>query len=123
MAAEQKGEPEPRRAASAMTSLSTGPPVEPPGERLRRHARRQALYLRAGLIVALLAVLIALIAANTQSTKLNWVVGTSHASLVWIVFTTAVLGWLLGLVTGALFHRRTRRRVRTDRDAQPEKSE
>ena len=41
----------------------------------------------------LLTVLIALIAANTQSTELNWVVGTSHASLVWIVFTTAVIGW------------------------------
>ena len=118
MAARQEGEPRP--TDSATTSLSTGPPPEPRGERLRRHGRRHALYLRAGLIVVLLAVLIA---ANTQSTNLNWVVGTSHASLVWIVFTAAVIGWLLGLATGALFHRRTRRRVRTDRDAQPEKSE
>jgi len=121
LAAGQEGKPRP--ADSATTNLSTGPPPEPRGERLRRHGRRRALYLRAGLTVVLLAVLIALIAANTQSTNLNWVVGTSHASLVWIVFTAAVIGWLLGLATGALFRRRTRRQVTTDRDAQPEKSE
>jgi uncharacterized integral membrane protein len=121
MAAGQEGEP--RAVDSATTNLSTGPPPEPRGERLRRHGRRYALYLRAGLIVVLLAVLIALIAANTQSTSLNWVAGTSHASLVWIVFAAAVIGWLLGLATGAMFRRRTRRRVTTGRDAQPGKSE
>lgn len=121
MAAGPEGEPRP--ADSATTNLSTGPPPEPRGERLRRHGRRHALYLRAGLIVVLLAVLIALITANTQSTKLNWVIGTSHASLVWIVFTTAVIGWLLGLATSALFSRRTRRRVRTAGDEEREKSE
>ena len=121
MAAGQEGDPSP--ADSVTTNRSTAPPPEPRGERLRRHGRRHALYLRAGLVVVLLAVLIALIAANTQSTELNWVVGTSHASLVWIVFTTAVIGWLLGLATSSMFRRRTRRRVTTDRDAQPEKSE
>lgn len=114
MSAGQEGEPPP--ADSTTTNLSTGPPPEPRGERLRRHGRRHALYLRAGLIVVLLAVLIALIAANTQSTELHWVVGTSHASLVWIVFTAAVVGWLLGLATGALFRRRTRRQVATKRE-------
>ncbi len=109
-------------AAEPRSAATHGPPPEPRGERLRRHGRRHALYLRAGIIVVLLAVLIALIAANTQSTELNWVIGTSHASLVWIVFTTAVLGWLLGLATGALFRRRTRRRVGTAPDAQREKS-
>jgi uncharacterized integral membrane protein len=110
MVAGQEGEPRP--ADSDISNLSTGPPPEPRGERLRRHGRRHGLYLRAGVIVVLLAVLIALIAANTQSTKLDWVIGTSHASLVWIVFTAAVLGWLLGMVTSAEFRRRTRRRVR-----------
>jgi uncharacterized integral membrane protein len=42
--------------------------------------------------------------------KLSWVVGTSHASLVWIIFATAVLGWLLGITTSIVFRLRTRRR-------------
>src|SRR5205807_1967987 len=46
--------------------------------------------------VALLIVLIALIAANTGSVRLDWVFGSTHASLVWIILASAVLGWLLG---------------------------
>jgi uncharacterized integral membrane protein len=78
---------------------------------MQRHARRQALYLRAGLIVALLAVLIALVAANTRAVTIDWVIGTSHASLVWIVFAAALTGALLGMLTAASFRRRTRRRA------------
>jgi uncharacterized integral membrane protein len=52
--------------------------------------------------------LIALVVANTRQVKLDWVVGSSTASLVWIVLFSAVLGWLLGLVSGALFRWRTR---------------
>jgi len=80
---------------------------------MQRHARRQALYLRAGLIVALLAVLIALVAANTRAVTIDWVIGTSHASLVWIVFAAALTGALLGMLTSASFRRRTRRRPET----------
>ena len=56
-------------------------------------------------------VLVALIVANTRSAKISWVVGSSHVSLIWIIIVAAVLGWLSGLVTGLLFHRRTRRRA------------
>jgi len=38
---------------------------------------------------------IALAVANTRQVKLSWVVGTSHASLVWTILVGAVLGWLL----------------------------
>jgi uncharacterized integral membrane protein len=54
--------------------------------------------------------LIALAVANTRQVKLSWVVGTSHASLVWIILASAVLGWLLGIVTSVVFRLRTRRR-------------
>jgi uncharacterized integral membrane protein len=51
--------------------------------------------------VALLVVLIALVIANTHQVKLRWVVGAGHASLVWIILASAVLGWLLGIFTAS----------------------
>jgi uncharacterized integral membrane protein len=85
-------------------------PAEPPGERLRRHGHRTGLYALAFGFVALLVVLIALVVANTRQVKLGWVVGTGHASLVWIILAAAVLGWLLGILTSVVFRLRTRRR-------------
>ena len=85
-------------------------PVEPRGARLRRHRRHTRLYAWAFVLVALLVVVIALAVANTRQVKLSWVAGTSHASLVWIILTTAVLGWLLGIATSIVFRARTRRR-------------
>jgi uncharacterized integral membrane protein len=85
-------------------------PVEPRSARLRRHGHRTYLYAWAFTLVALLVVVIALAVANTGQVKLGWVVGTSHASLVWIIVVAAVLGWLLGIVTSVVFRLRTRRR-------------
>ena len=85
-------------------------PVEPRKERLRRHGHRTGLYTLAFSLVALLVVLIALAVANTRQVKLSWVAGNGHASLVWIILVSAVLGWLLGMVTSVVFRLRTRRR-------------
>jgi uncharacterized integral membrane protein len=85
-------------------------PVEPRSDRLRRHGRRTALYAWAFGLVTLLVLVIALAVANTRQVKLSWVVGTTHASLVWIILVAAVLGWLLGIATGVIFRLRTRRR-------------
>jgi uncharacterized integral membrane protein len=85
-------------------------PVEARIARLRRHGRRTGLYAWAFLLVTLLVVVIALTVANTRQVKVSWVVGTSRASLVWIILAAAVLGWLLGIVTSVVFSLRTRRR-------------
>jgi uncharacterized integral membrane protein len=85
-------------------------PVEARRDRLRRHGHRTWLYASAFSLVALLVVLIALVVANTRQVKLSWVVGDGHASLVWIILASAVLGWLLGIVTSIVFRLRTRRR-------------
>jgi uncharacterized integral membrane protein len=85
-------------------------PVENRRARLRRHGHRTALYVLAFSLVALLVVLIALVVANTRQVKLSWVVGSGHASLVWIIVASAVLGWLLGIVTSVAVRLRTRRR-------------
>jgi uncharacterized integral membrane protein len=84
------------------------PVVEPRAARLRRYGHRTRLYLSAFALIALLVVVIALAIANTRQVKLSWVVGTSHASLVWIIVVVATLGWLLGLATAVVFRLRTR---------------
>jgi uncharacterized integral membrane protein len=80
------------------------------GGQLRRHAHRTWLYTWAGALVVLLVILIALVIANTQSVEVSWVVGSTRQSLVWIILATAILGWLLGIVTSVIFRFRTRRR-------------
>jgi uncharacterized integral membrane protein len=76
---------------------------------MRRHRHRIALYTWAFGLLALLIVLIALVLANTRQVQLSWVLGTGHASLVWIILAAAVLGWLLGIATSVIFRLRTRR--------------
>ena len=88
--------------ASAVTDRETRT------EHFRRKAHRGRLHGYAVLAVALVAFLIALAASNTAQVKVNWVFGSSHVSLVWLVLFAAILGWLLGLVATAAFHWRTR---------------
>jgi uncharacterized integral membrane protein len=67
------------------------------------------LHANSVAVVALLAYLVSLAALNTRSVKADWVFGTSRVGLVWIVLFTAILGWLLGLLSIAKYHWRTRR--------------
>jgi uncharacterized integral membrane protein len=104
--------PSPGTAASAgrpslnvTAATATG---ETRGARFARKAHRTRLYIYAGAAVALLVALIALVIANTGHVKVSWVVGSSSVSLVWLVIFSAILGLLLGMVLGALFHWRTR---------------
>jgi uncharacterized integral membrane protein len=83
--------------------------VEPRGHRVARHGRRARLYAWAFASIALLVVLVALVAANTRSVQLDWVLGSTRASLVWVIFAAAFLGWLLGIAASILFRYRTRR--------------
>jgi uncharacterized integral membrane protein len=82
------------------------------GDRLRRHARRTWLYTWATVLVVLLVILIALVVANTRRVKVSWIFGSTHQSLVWIILAAAILGWLLGIATSAIFRFRTPRRLK-----------
>ena len=77
-------------------------------EHFRRKALRGRLHGYAIGAVALVAVLIALAASNTAEVKVNWLIGSSRVSLVWLVLAVAILGWALGLIASARFHWRTR---------------
>ena len=80
------------------------------GTQLRRQARSARLYTSAFLVVAMLVALIALVIANTRRVEISWVIGSSEASLVWIIVAAAILGWLLGIATFVALRLRTRRR-------------
>ena len=94
--------------APGQASDATASDRETRRDRSRRKAHRSRLHTYAIGTVALVAFLIALAASNTAHVKVNWVFGTSHVSLVWLVLFAAILGWLLGLVATAAFHWRTR---------------
>jgi uncharacterized integral membrane protein len=96
----------PQTPAGTPTIASTN---EDRGLRRARHARRARLYVSAAAFVLLLALIVVLVTKNEQAAKLDWVVGSTHASLSWIILTALVLGWLLGIITAASVHRRTRR--------------
>jgi len=109
------GEPSSSQTESAdsaarpeVTVAATQGAAETRGARFARKAHRTRLYLYLGATVTLLVFLIALVIANTGHVKVSWVVGSSSVSLVWLVIFSAILGLLLGLVLGALFHWRTR---------------
>jgi uncharacterized integral membrane protein len=91
-----------REAAAAANGTETR------GEHFRRKAHRGRLHGYAIAAVALVAVLIALAASNTAQVKVNWLIGSSRVSLVWLVLAAALLGWALGLIASARFHWRTR---------------
>jgi uncharacterized integral membrane protein len=92
--------------------VAVAPPLtESRTQQVKRHGHRARLYTWAILFIAALVVLIVLIAANVRSVKLDWVVGSTQASLVWVILAATVLGWLLGVATSVLFRFRTRRRA------------
>jgi uncharacterized integral membrane protein len=112
------GERSPNQESAASADALTDPAAgtetavaaETGGARFARRAHRARLYVYAALAAALLVFLIALAVANTRHVMVSWVFGTSSVSLVWLVLFSAILGVLLGMVIGALFHWRTRRR-------------
>ncbi|HUY59097.1 MAG TPA: LapA family protein [Solirubrobacteraceae bacterium] len=86
--------------------------TETRAERFRRHARQGGLHAYAIGVVVLVALLIALAASNTADVKVNWLIGSSRVSLVWLVLLTAVIAWVLGLLASLRFQWLTRARRR-----------
>jgi uncharacterized integral membrane protein len=83
--------------------------VEPRRERVARHAHRARLYATAVVFVVVVIVLVVLATTNNRTVELDWIAGSSQASLVWVVLAATVLGWILGIATSVLFRYRTRR--------------
>jgi uncharacterized integral membrane protein len=77
-------------------------------QRGRRYGHRGRLYLTLIVGIAALVFLILLIARNTRDVKLDYVVDSTRTRLIWLVIISAIVGWVLGIVTALLIHRRTR---------------
>jgi uncharacterized integral membrane protein len=99
----------PQTLAEPGADTATASP-EPAGRRRARHARRALLYVCAILIIVLLIAVIVLSAANARTVKVDWVLGSTETSLVWVVVGATVTGWVIGVTTATLFRFRTRRR-------------
>lgn len=85
-------------------------PQETRVQRSRRTRRRAGLYAWMFVLAALLVVLVALAVQNTRPVEVSWVFGTSQVPLVWLIIFSAILGWLVGMVTGTVIRHSTRRR-------------
>jgi uncharacterized integral membrane protein len=105
-----EGEPSEPESAGGAAHASSEPATETKSARMRRHAARTRLQVNSVAGVVLLAFLVALAALNTRKVKADWVFGTSRVGLVWLVLFAAIVGWLLGVLSIAAFHWRTRRR-------------
>ncbi len=95
-----------RESAAATKTMETIP--ETRAGRLRRNARQWRLHGYAVAIVVLIAVLIALAATNTARVHVDWLVGSSRISLVWLVLVAAIIGWILGVLASVRFQWMTR---------------
>jgi uncharacterized integral membrane protein len=78
-----------------------------------RYSHRTGLYVALAVAIATIVFLILLIARNTRQVKVDYVFGSTQATLVWLVVISAITGWVLGIVTGFLVRRRTRFRRAT----------
>jgi uncharacterized integral membrane protein len=109
--AERQRERDTRRQSPQQPPAGTGPQtsVETRGARFARKAHRGRLHLYTLIAVLVLVYVVALAASNTAHVTVNWVFGSSSVALVWLVLFAAILGWVVGTLTTALFRWRTRR--------------
>jgi len=73
-----------------------------------RYTHRTGLYLSVAVAIATVVYLILLIAENARRVQVDYVFGSTHTRLIWLIVVSGALGWLLGLVTSYLVRRRTR---------------
>jgi uncharacterized integral membrane protein len=93
--------PDTDRAREAAARAITPAVGETRGGRFRRNARRGRLHGYALAVLALVAILIALAAANTARVRVDWLVSSSRVSLVWLMLVAAIIGWILGVLASA----------------------
>jgi uncharacterized integral membrane protein len=73
-----------------------------------RYGHSTGLYLALMIGIGAIVLLILLIARNTRQVKVDYVVDSTQARLIWLVVISAIIGWVLGIVTAFLIRRRTR---------------
>jgi uncharacterized integral membrane protein len=79
-------------------------------QRSLRYGHRGGLYATVALGIVAGVLLILLIARNTRQVKVDYLFGHYQTALIWLVVLSAIVGWVLGIVTAYLVRRRTRLR-------------
>jgi uncharacterized integral membrane protein len=74
-----------------------------------RYGHRGTLYFSVAVVIATLVFLVLLIARNTRQVKVDYIFGSSHARVIWLIIISGLLGWACGVATAYLLRRRTRR--------------
>ena len=77
-------------------------------QRSLRYGHRGGLYATLAFGILAVVLLILLIARNTRQVKVDYVFGHYQTALIWLVVISAIVGWILGIVTAHLVRRRTR---------------
>jgi uncharacterized integral membrane protein len=95
--------------AQAPEPEARAPEAETRFRRGVRYGHRTGLYVAVVVAIAMLVFLILLIARNTRQVKVDYVVDSTQARLIWLIVISAIAGWVLGIVTAFLIRRRTRR--------------
>jgi uncharacterized integral membrane protein len=90
-----------------MTEPERPIPVEEGGVQ-RRGSTRQ--FVLVAIAIGILVYLILLVVQNRRQVKVDYVVGSSHTRLIWLIVITGFLGWLLGIATSYFARRRRRGR-------------
>jgi uncharacterized integral membrane protein len=74
-----------------------------------RYGHRGGLYVALVIAIAAVVYLILLVVQNSRRVKVDYVVGSSHTRLIWLIIVSAIVGWIWGIATAFLIRRRTRR--------------
>ncbi|MGC8480413.1 MAG: lipopolysaccharide assembly protein LapA domain-containing protein [Acidimicrobiales bacterium] len=104
-------QPENHVAPNGTTEAATAAPqsmAETRSAKFTRLFHRFRLHSYAVLAIVVLGSVVALAVANTARVRVDWILGRSRISLVWLVLCSAVLGWILGLLVTAAFRWRNR---------------
>jgi uncharacterized integral membrane protein len=67
------------------------------------------MYVATAIVIATVVYLIFLIVQNSKPVEVHYVFGTSRTRLIWLVIVSGLIGWIAGIGTSYLIHRRTRR--------------
>ena len=89
-----------------MTDSGSGP-----GEGLDERQKRQ--LIRVGVLVVVALLLVTFIFRNTRDVKVSFVFFTTTSSLIWVIVSSLVLGFLAGwLLPGQIKRYRTSRKAK-----------